>query len=637
MKIKRLFIICLLSISIFCFNSLVKVTAATNDAGTTSYSVSKTELSKSTTYTHFSFDVGTTITSGKSTSQHVFVFSQKQTSNSKVVTWAVRGDSGKLSRSTVSGICADYEKTHPDWKVVGAINADQYITGWGTDIGGKGQDYYYPQPYYPMIADGEGWFIITGMPSAGGSNVVSILQDGSNDPLINGSSNIRYGEIKVAGLFLYIIDDEGNRLEKFNLSSINESPMAGESSVWVSYVNDNKEYPTKSLSGNLFVVKNAERAYASNSIDFQYKGDNAMNAFFGKGHITSVCNKADIGYGDFAIESNDESLISKLKENTRILVQYEFEGGYSDVESAIGYHTIHRMDNKDLTSSASYNTSKYPRAIIGRTEYGEIVLMAIDGKQDAIGASGANFNETNAILKEYGVVEAYQMDGGGSVTAVLAQENGFTTVNSPCDGAPRSVFSALLVVERRKPEVDLKIVDYDDKKTTFKFDLAMHGFSCKKLEFAIGSNTYDIQKVDGELFAYVGKLRRDKEYEYKILLTTEDDEVVTVLGNFKLPPLKPSIKSCDVEVVGDNKVYTLELTDKDTTLVRCYMLVDGKQYEFVDGVTSIPRSSGVPYLKIVYDIGDGEKILNIKYPESTALRNIDDAYLIFKDFLDDME
>lgn len=634
MKTRRLLISILI---LFMSFSIVAVNAATNDSGTTSYTVSKTALSQSTSYTRFKYDEGITVTSGKSTSQHVFVYTQSQTSNSKVVTWAMKDDSGKLKRSTVASICEDYERTHPDWKVVGAINADQYITGWGTDIGGKGQDHYYPQPYYPMIADGEGWFIITGMPSAGGSNVVSILQDGSNDPLINGSSNIRYGEIKVAGPFLYIIDEEGNRLEKFNIAKINETPLAGESALWVSYIDDNKVYPTKELTGNLFVVKGADRAYASNSIDFQYKGENAMNAFFGKGQITQVTNSASIGYGDFAIETNDENVSSKLEAGMKIMVQFELEGGYSDVESAIGYHTIHRMDDKDLTSSASYNTQKYPRALIGRTATGEIVLMAIDGKQEAKGASGATFNETNAILKEYGVVEAYQMDGGGSVTAVINKDNVFTTVNSPCDGAPRQIFSALLMVERKKPDVNLTIVDYDDSQTTFKFELSMHGCSCKKLEFVIGSTSYDITEENGELFAKLGKLRRDKEYEYKINVITEKDEIVTVMGTFKLPPLKPSLKSCTMEKIDGSKIYTIEILDKDETMVRYYFLINGKTYEPNNNVVSIPEGTGVPYLIILYDNGSGEKNITIKYPESTALRFLDDGLRMFNDFLDNME
>ena len=636
MKIKRLFIILLLAIGLIGINT-VNVNSATNDAGTTNYVISKTELAQNTSYTRFKYDSGNTITSGKSTGQHVFVFTQKQTSNSKVVTWAVKEDSGQLRRSTVAGICSDYEKNHPDWKVVGAINADQYITGFGTDIGGKGQDYYYPQPYYPMIADGEGWFIITGMPSSGGSNFVSILQDGSSDPLVNGSSNIRLGNVKVEGLFLYIIDDEGNRLEKFNVSSINETPLAGESSIWVSYKNSDKKYPTKDITGNLFVVKNAERAYASNSIDYQYKGDNAMNAFFGKGYITSVTNNAQIGYGDFAIETNDEVLLAKLKQGVRVLVQYEFEGDYSNVESAIGYHTIHRMDDKDLTTSASYNTSKYPRALIGRTASGEIVLMAIDGKQDQIGASGANFNETNAILKEYGVVEAYQMDGGGSVTAVLFKDGNFITVNSPCDGAPRSVFSALLVVERRKPDIDLSIVNYDDKKTEFSFDFDFHGTTCEKIEIVIGSNTYELVK-DGDKYSLTtGKLRTNKEYEYEMIFTNDKDEIISVIGTFKLPLSKPSLKTCTVTKDNTSKTYIISLNDKDETLVKYYLLIDGKTYEPVDGKIVIPTLEGIPYLKIVYDTGNGEEIITIKYPESEALRNIDDAFLLIKEFLNNMK
>ena len=55
----------------------------------------------------------------------------------------------------------DYEKNHPGWIVVAGINGDQYYAKYGSQLGVDGSFYYYNQPYYPMIIDGERRFPIT--------------------------------------------------------------------------------------------------------------------------------------------------------------------------------------------------------------------------------------------------------------------------------------------------------------------------------------------------------------------------------------------------------------------------------------------------------------------------------------------
>ena len=434
------------------------------DNGKTGYVSNETTGSFETLYTSYKTDLGTTNYNGVSYNQRVHVFFQKQTENSKIVTWAVKTNAGKFSRLPVTAIAKDYEIYHPGWKVVGAINADQYTTGFGTNIASTGKDFYYPQPYYSMITDGEGWFIMSGMPVGGGQTILGFLQDGSKDPLINGSTNLKSGDIKIEAMYLYILDNDGNKLEKFQVHHINETPRELETTVWTSYYNDKEQFPDITVYGNLYVVKRAERAIANNSIDYAtYKGDNGQNAFFGKGIISEVTNKATFGYGAFAIDTKDEYLQSKLSQGSRIMVQYEIEGAFSKVESAIGYHTIHRMNDMDLQTVGSYNTNKYTRSIVGRTADGKIFLMAVDQTN----YSGMNGDEVNATLKYYGVVEAYQMDGGGSTTAVIRDFNtldssAFKVVNSPRDGSPRSVFSALLLVEKVEETVTNLSSIYDN-------------------------------------------------------------------------------------------------------------------------------------------------------------------------------
>lgn len=465
MKKRLLLVMMLIGIVALLIHSTLTLNAnkALSDSKNASYEMTETTKSFTTDYTSYKTDLGTTTYNGNTYKQRVHVFFQKQTKNSKIVTWAVQSDAGKLSRVPVSAICANYELLHPGWKVVGAINADQYTTGFGDNIGAKGKDYYYPQPYYSMIADGEGWFTMTGLPAMA-QNILGFLQDGSENPLISGSSNIINGNIKFSGMYLYILDNNGNRLEKFQVNKFNESPRELETAVWSSHYNEKEEFPdmTISSSNNIYVVKRAERAIANNSIDYQYKDKNGYDAFFGKGIISEVTSKATFGYGAFAVETNDEYLRSKLAKGTRIIVQYELEGKFANVESAIGYHTIHRMNGVDIPSSGSYNTSKYTRSIVGRSSDGKIFLMAVDQTN----YSGMNWEEIDACLKYYDVDEAYQMDGGGSTTAVIKENDKFVVVNTPRDGAPRSILNALLLVEKDET-VETKIQKMINRKNIY--------------------------------------------------------------------------------------------------------------------------------------------------------------------------
>ena len=63
--------------------------------------------------------------------------------------------------------------------------------------------------------------------------------------------------------------------------------------------------------------------------------------------------------------------------------------------------------------------------------------------------SGTTQNESNTILKQFGVTDAYQQDGGGSVTACVRNSIGtFDLVNKPKDGSTRTVFNGLFFAVR---------------------------------------------------------------------------------------------------------------------------------------------------------------------------------------------
>ena len=87
-------------------------------------------------------------------------------------------------------------------------------------------------------------------------------------------------------------------------------------------------------------------------------------------------------------------------------------------------------------------------------------------------SSGMNFDECNATLKHYGVVEAYQQDGGGSVTAIIRDNYGGFTItssssDSPSSTAQRSIYEGCFFVVR-DPEYRCYGMDSTPSSLTIK-------------------------------------------------------------------------------------------------------------------------------------------------------------------------
>jgi exopolysaccharide biosynthesis protein len=87
---------------------------------------------------------------------------------------------------------------------------------------------------------------------------------------------------------------------------------------------------------------------------------------------------------------------------------------------------------------------RHPRTAIGVRADGFLVLVTVDGRQPKKSV-GMTLEELAILMRDFGCVEAMNLDGGGSTTMVL---NG-RVVNNPSDAAgERPVSDALLVFRR---------------------------------------------------------------------------------------------------------------------------------------------------------------------------------------------
>lgn len=98
---------------------------------------------------------------------------------------------------------------------------------------------------------------------------------------------------------------------------------------------------------------------------------------------------------------------------------------------------------------------RHPRTAVGVTSEGELLFVAIDGRQSI--SRGATLAETASIMQRLGAINAINLDGGGSTAMSLRG----SVTNSPSGGQERPVASMLIVSAPPAPG-DLRFKFADD-------------------------------------------------------------------------------------------------------------------------------------------------------------------------------
>lgn len=120
----------------------------------------------------------------------------------------------------------------------------------------------------------------------------------------------------------------------------------------------------------------------------------------------------------------------------------------TDLYTAISGHA-RLLKNGELTVKSVADVSKdlHPRTAIGMHKDGRLVLFVVDGRRPGH-SLGMQTYEVAKLLKEKGVVDAIQLDGGGSSTLVFGDIGGGNArvVNKPADLVERKVGNSLAII-----------------------------------------------------------------------------------------------------------------------------------------------------------------------------------------------
>lgn len=124
------------------------------------------------------------------------------------------------------------------------------------------------------------------------------------------------------------------------------------------------------------------------------------------------------------------------------------EGLWETAEYATG--SVGGMLIKD-GKTTGLDGSAAPRTAVGIKQDGSVVFYTIDGRQN--GSYGVRLTTLSQRMLELGCVDAINMDGGGStaVNGIFPGNSQSALLNSPSDGALRSVSNFFALINKQQP------------------------------------------------------------------------------------------------------------------------------------------------------------------------------------------
>ncbi|MFC0214005.1 phosphodiester glycosidase family protein [Paenibacillus chartarius] len=149
-------------------------------------------------------------------------------------------------------------------------------------------------------------------------------------------------------------------------------------------------------------------------------------------------------------------ILAGLKAGDEITASFAFPAGYENIKVAMSGYLLMK-DGVVLNSVPPAGV--HPRTAIGTKADGTVVMIEIDGRQPGF-SEGVETSELGDIMKSMGVINAINLDGGGSSTFIarLPGEASFKLLNTPSDGGERQTGNSLLLVNKAPEGAAAKLV-----------------------------------------------------------------------------------------------------------------------------------------------------------------------------------
>lgn len=300
---------------------------------------------------------------------------------------------------------------YPQLHVAGGVNADFY------DINNTGRPSNIHITNYEVVTKG-----------SASQKAAGFLDDGS----------IVFGTPSFLGQHLNILNADKELKQRIKINKVNQLP-ASDIELAVFYDTHTQEIPAGLPK---IVVK---------SSDVKVVGNVGSAVQYAKGTmLTRTTDAVTLKTREFVLVGKalqDENLIV---DTDQLIIQELLGNGFENARFGIGLGDALVLNGSVQTSlnHSSANT-RNPRTGIGVMADGTVFFIVIDGRDVINGRNGVKLIEFAYLMKEFGAVQAYNLDGGGSSTMLLRDEETqqLQTLNQLSDGRMRSISNGLLLVK----------------------------------------------------------------------------------------------------------------------------------------------------------------------------------------------
>lgn len=427
--------------------------------------------------------------------QQINVFTKSD--DIEVVYWSKFNNGSKVNASTLE-IAKDFENLNNQYEVIAGVNGDYYNVN---------------SPFNTISAN-----------VAYGNRVITSSNHQKYTAIefnLNGKYINRLKQTHVSEQLSLTLTNKDNILLSHNVvSSLNKVRLNDNETTYLN--NDRHLYDREATYYDLVNVNqymNGLDVFIEGTIDKQ---------------VTSVTKNRQL-------VTKDETLINKINSGDQIIIQKEVKkSNYNNMLVGVDGEIIkdgvvNSFDEMTGQNDAN-NKSRHPRTGLGFDNNGNMILITVDGRQGEISA-GVNLREFAIIMKKYGIINGFNLDGGGSTQAVFKKDDELQFVNTHSDNTLRKVGSALLFVKKKNPT---KYINYSLNNLNLELELP---------------NDETLTSIDVYINGIKTNYLNQKE-KLKIALPILNKVTMSIVGNYQ-------VGNNFYREVVTNEIFEIELPEEE--------------------------------------------------------------------------
>ena len=489
--------------------------------------------------------------------QVVNVLTVPSTDNIRIINYSYQASVG-WNNTTLTNTVKDFELKNPGWTVIAGVNGDFF----DNKAGDKALPY---TSNGATVTNGE-------TIKASTSKGVGYKNDGSANSF-GILSKVTYDSYYTLAIF----DANNDVIATYKIDKVNSAPGENQTAVYYTYrsnvdangdgkADSYEEHPITTPSENSYIVSSCERISPTSY------------SLFAKGEIARTNVEEELVFGRFAIVTNNEEIKAKLSEGVKIRVQKDLAGESAEYDNIIGVgSTLIENNLINAAMSDGMERDRHPRTTIGVKKDGTLMFFTVDGRQESQGMYGMTEFEAATMMALYGCYTGVNIDGGGSTTVGIRNENGnFVIMNTPSDGGERRNGNSLLIVV---PEVKMQLSKYTDTTVNLYYGCLDSKISISDLVVTVNGISKPMTDTTMVFDGLTPNTDCILTYTYNLTYKGKTSTVTSKNMKFKTGKPQPGINKLvfDVSQDGNQIEFNYNITDSDSLISFLMIKYNGGQ------------------------------------------------------------